>query len=73
MKNVDLISLGNNLRAERTRLRYTQEQLEEKTGILAQHIGRIENGEVDIRFSTLVSLLTALNIPFEKVYDLKLK
>lgn len=70
MKKVDLNKLGNNIRAERNRLNLTQEQLEEKTGILAQHIGRIEKGEIDIRFSTLVSLLQAMNLTFDKIYDL---
>ncbi len=70
MEKADLKKLGNNIRAERHRLNYTQEYLEDKTGILAQHIGRIEKGEIDIRFSTLIALLKALNIPFEKLYDI---
>ena len=70
MKKVNLEKLGNNIRAERNRLNYTQEDLEAITGILAQHIGRIEKGEIDLRFSTLVNILKALNIPFEKIYDL---
>ena len=69
MKKVNLEILGNNIRAERNRLNYTQEDLENITGILAQHIGRIEKGEIDIRFSTLVTLLKALNIPFNKLYN----
>ena len=70
MKKVNLENLGNNIRAERNRLNYTQEDLESITGILAQHIGRIEKGEIDIRFSTLISILKALKIPFEKLYDI---
>mgnify|MGYP002626869496 CR=1 FL=1 len=71
MKKADLVKLGNNIRAERNRLNYTQEDLGNITGILPQHIGRIEKGEIDIRFSTLVSLMAALQIPFDKLYDLK--
>lgn len=70
MKKVNLKILGANLKAERNRLNYTQEDLEHLTGILAQHIGRIEKGEIDIRFSTLVLLLKHLNISFEKLYDI---
>ena len=70
MVNKDLIVLGNNIRAERNRLRYTQEKLAEITGLQTPHIVRIEKGEIDIRFSTLVSILKALNIPFDKIYDL---
>lgn len=70
MKKVDLETLGNNIRIERLKQKYTQEDLENLTGILAQHIGRIEKGEIDIRFSTLVNLLQALKIPFEKIYNI---
>ena len=51
----------------------TQKELAEKSGVRQSNISRIENGEIDIQFSTLVSLLKALNIPFDKVYDLELK
>lgn len=70
MNKINLNKLGNNIRAERNRLNYTQEDLESITGILAQHIGRIEKGEIDIRISTLVSIMKALNVPFEKLYDI---
>ena len=68
---INLKKLGNNIRAERNRHNYTQEDLESITGILAQHIGRIEKGEIDIRISTLVVLLKALNVPFEALYNIK--
>ena len=71
MKDVDLVKFGNNLRIERLKQKYTQEQLEELSGVLAQHIGRIEKGEIDIRLSTLISLLKALNIKFEELYDIE--
>lgn len=70
MKKINLKKLGNNIRAERNRHNYTQEDLESITGILAQHIGRIEKGEIDIRISTLVLLLKALNVPFESLYNI---
>jgi len=73
MKKADLKTLGNNIRAERNRLKYTQEDIEQRTGILAQHIGRIEKGEVDVRFSTLILILEALNITFDKIYKLNIK
>lgn len=69
MKNVNLKILGSNIKAERNRRNLTQEDLEGMTGILAQHIGRIEKGEIDIRFSTLVAVLKALNLPFEALYN----
>lgn len=70
MKNSDLITLGNNIRAERSRLHYSQEKLAELANIQMQHLSKIENGESDIKFTTLLSLLKALNIPFTKLYDI---
>ena len=69
----NLKEFGNNIRLERLRIRYSQEKLAELAGIQQPHLGKIERGETDIRFSTLVSILKALNVPFEKVFDLKLK
>jgi len=31
-----------------------------------QHLSKIENGEVDIKFTTLIAILTALKMPFDK-------
>lgn len=66
----DLIILGNNIRAERNRLHLSQEQLANLTGLQTHHISNIENGKFDIKFSTLLSILKALNVPFEKLYDI---
>jgi len=66
-----LIELGNNLRAERNRLKLSQEELAEKCGLLRQHISDIENAKTDIRFSTLIEILTGLDLPFEKLFELK--
>lgn len=65
-----LKTLGNNLRAERNRLNLSQEALAEKVGILMHHLSRIENGNSDIKFTTLIAILKALDIPFEKLYEL---
>ncbi len=62
--------LGNNIRAERNRLHLTQEQLASKAGLQTHHISNIENGKYDIKFSTLIAILKALNVPFEKLFDL---
>lgn len=68
--NETLQILGNNLRAERNRQRLSQEQLAEMAGLQMQHVSKIENGQTDIRFTTLIAILKALNIPFEKLYEL---
>lgn len=68
--NNDLLILANNLKAERNRQRLTQEKLAELAGLQMQHISKIENAQTDIRFTTLIAILKALNIPFEKLYEL---
>ena len=69
MEHKELINLGNNIRAERNRIRCTQEKLAELTGLQTPHIGRIERGEIDIRFTTFLAIMKALNVPFEKLYN----
>ena len=66
----DLKKLGNNIRAERNRLNLSQEQLAQYTNLQTHHISNIENGKIDIKFTTLLSILKALNIPFEKLFDI---
>lgn len=68
--NKDLQLLANNLRAERNRQNLSQEQLAALAGLQMQHISKIENGQTDIRFTTLIAILKALDIPFEKLYEL---
>lgn len=66
-----LNKIGNNLRAERNRLGLSQEELAEKAGLQREHISKIERGLIDMRVSaTLVPILKALNLKFEKLYDL---
>lgn len=64
------IQIGNNLRAERSRLNWSQDELAEKSGLQRQHISKIEKGKIDIRVSTLVMILKALNIRFDQLFDL---
>lgn len=64
-----LIKIGNNLRAERNRRNLSQEELAEMADLQRQHISKIENGQIDIRISTLIPILKALDIKFEQLYD----
>lgn len=65
-----LNKIGNNLRAERNRLGLSQEELAEKAGLQREHISKIERGLIDMRVSaTLVPILKALNLKFEKLYE----
>lgn len=70
MQNENIkVQIGNNLRAERSRLNWSQEELAEKAGLQRQHISKIEKGLIDMRISTLVPILQALNIKFEQLYN----
>ena len=61
---------GNNLRAERNRRNYTQEKLAELAELsYSTHVGKIENGKMEARLTTIVKLLSALDIPFETLID----
>ena len=68
-KKALLAIFGNNLRAERNRQNLSQEKLAEKAGIMMSQISRIEAGKTDLRLSTLVPILKALNLEFEKLYN----
>lgn len=68
-----LKKIGNNLRAERNRLNLSQEELAEMADLQRQHISKIENGQINMRVSTLVPLLKALNIKFEQLFDVNTK
>ena len=66
-----LLEFGNNLRAERNRVNLSQDELAEKAGLShGQVIGTIERGEVNTSLLTIVSILKALNIEFDKLIDI---
>lgn len=67
----DLISIGESIRLERLKRHLSQEQLAELANISNyQHIGKIEKADVDMRVSTLIKILRALNIKFDDLIDI---
>ena len=69
-KNDILTEFGRNLKAERNRAGLSQEKLAEKIGLsFGQIIGTIERGEVNTSLTTIVAILKALNISFDKLID----
>lgn len=67
-----LKEFGRNLKAERNRAGLSQEQLAEKIGVsYGQVVGMIERGETNTSLSVIVSILVALNLNFEHLFDRK--
>ena len=70
-KDKILINFGKNLRAERNRAGYSQDGLANEIGICAgKHIGTIERGETNPTLTTVIAIMKALNISFEKLFDI---
>lgn len=61
--------LGHNIKVERVKQDYTQEKLAELSGVQMQHISKIEKGECNIKFLTLIAILKGLNVPFESLFN----
>lgn len=61
--------LGINLRAARQRLKLTQEQVAERSGVHATEVSRIEAGKRDPKVSTLERLAAAVELPPGKLLE----
>lgn len=67
-----LKEFGRNLKAERNRAGLSQEQLAEKVGVsYGQVIGTIERGEINTSLSIIISIMEALDLDFDKLFDRK--
>jgi transcriptional regulator with XRE-family HTH domain len=53
---------GRNVRAARIARGWTQEQLADETGLASVQISRIERGTREVRLTTLLKLLKALEL-----------
>ena len=64
------MEFGRNLKAERNRAGLSQEKLAEKIGLsYGQVIGTIERGEVNTSLTTIISIMEALDVDFEKLFN----
>lgn len=66
-----LLQIGNNIRAERNRARLSQEGLAEKISMNEKHLSKIENGLTNPKITTIISIMEALDLPFEALYKHK--
>ncbi|SFO88999.1 DNA-binding transcriptional regulator, XRE-family HTH domain [Chitinophaga sp. YR627] len=67
---VILQTLGNSLRQIRKRKNMTQLDLEMVSGITAGDISQIENGKINVAFTTLIKLAVSLQVTLSELYDL---
>lgn len=63
-----LRKLGCNICAERNRARLSQEELAESLTISSKHLGKIERGLANPKFTTILAIVKALNITFDTLY-----
>lgn len=62
-----LKQLGDNIRRERMARDMTQQQLAEFADLNIRNVQRIEAGEIDVLFSTVVRIRKALGCPLERL------
>jgi len=69
MPNDVLSVLGAQLKKARNDRDFTQEQLADITGLSARHIANIEKGDVNPSFEVLSTLVKALGVSFDSIFD----
>ena len=69
MPNNNLTILGTRLKKARNDRDFTQDQLADLTGISSRHIANIEKGEVNPSFEVLSTLVKALGVSFDAIFD----
>jgi transcriptional regulator with XRE-family HTH domain len=60
---------GQNLRALRLEKGWTQEQLADRAGLASVQISRVERGAREIRLTTLLRLIDALETTPDRILD----
>ena len=62
---MDYMKLGENIKKERIRNRFTQEMLAEMADITSSYVGQIERGERKVTLSKLVRIANVLNVSID--------
>ncbi|MCL2228122.1 MAG: helix-turn-helix domain-containing protein [Oscillospiraceae bacterium] len=62
-------TIGERIRAYRTRAGMTQMKLAERAGVHHTYIGQLERGEKNASLETIEKVARALNLPFETLFE----
>lgn len=65
MKDDRLLQLGQKIRYERLKRKFSQEDLEEKSSVSRRTISEIERGNADIRYTNLYQIAEAFGLKFQ--------
>jgi len=71
MKRDILVKFGNKVRERRVALGLSQEALASRAGVHRTYVGMIERAEKNITLENIQKIAKALEIPLEKLMDLK--
>jgi transcriptional regulator with XRE-family HTH domain len=66
---IDIKRFGANLRRERNAKKLTQEQLAELADLHLRSLQKIEAGEINLLFTTVLRIKRALKCPWTKLID----
>lgn len=72
MKDDRLLQLGQKIRYERLKRKFSQEDLEEKSSVSRRTISEIERGNADIRYTNLYQIAEAFGSKISELLDFKL-
>ncbi len=72
MKDDRLLQLGQKIRYERLKRKFSQEDLEEKSSVSRRTISEIECGNADIRYTNLYQIAEAFGLKISELLDFKL-
>ena len=72
MKEDRLLQLGQKIRYERLKRKFSQEDLEEKSSVSRRTISEIERGNADIRYTNLYQIAEAFGLKISELLDFKL-
>ncbi len=67
-----LLKLGTNLRQLRIKKRFSQTDIQQRTGLSIRTLCLLERGDIDPKFSTLCKVADALGISVEKIFKINL-